>query len=447
MARVLWQQMRNWAEKQPISLHVPGHKNGTIGDTTFVQAQYDVTEITGFDDLHQPEAVLKESMVGVDRQPDYDAFYLVNGTTSGILAVIHAFQLLTGDVVIARNVHKSVFNALDLGMQQAVILPTATNASTQQYVKPDTTAIQRLTGKLGVVTYPNYYGQTFDIAQTVRQFHAQNCPILVDEAHGAHFGLTGFPSSALHAGADFVVQSFHKTLPSLTMSSVLFIHKAAPRRDEVIRLLQTFQSSSPSYLLMASLEAANTFYASYESDYFFERRAKLIDAVLASGLRIKEMDDPLKLLVYHPNITGHQLQRYMEDEGIYVELADTQHVLWVLPLWHEGDTYPFEALMTRIKAMHIQNDVMTESELRQQLYTAEGRYVPTQVERSRWVPFNEANGKVLAQHLVLYPPGIPSMLKGEQVTSSMVELMGKWYHSNLRVEGLKEGKIKVKDDE
>lgn len=446
MKRALWHQMNEWAEKEPISMHVPGHKNGTIGNMSFLQAKYDVTEITGFDDLHQPEGVLKESMTCVTRHPDYDAFYLVNGTTSGILSVIHAFQLLEGDVVLARNVHKSVFNALDLGGQQATILPTIVDEQSSQYIQPDMTHGQQSSGKLGVVTYPNYYGQTFDIKETIQHFHENHCPVLVDEAHGAHFDLEGFPVSSLNFGADFVVQSFHKTLPSLTMSSVLFIHKDAPQRDEVIRLLQTFQSSSPSYLLMASLETANDFYEGYESQLFFERRQQLLDALSKCELSFKEMNDPLKLLIYRPGMSGDTLQQVMESVGIYVELSDSYHVLWVLPLWHKGDAYPFEDLITRIHHMTFTESMTDTQSMQQAIYTGSGRYEPQHITQSDWLSFEEAEGKVLAQHLVLYPPGIPSMLKGEKVTKSMIKLITKWYQSQLRVEGLQDGKIKVKDD-
>ncbi|AVQ34071.1 aminotransferase class V-fold PLP-dependent enzyme [Staphylococcus muscae] len=446
MKRALWHQMNEWAKKEPISMHVPGHKNGTIGSMSFLQAKYDVTEITGFDDLHQPETVLKESMSSVTRHPDYDAFYLVNGTTSGILSVIHAFQSLEGRVLLARNVHKSVFNALDLGGQQATILPTIVDEQSSQYVQPDMTKGWLSSAKLSVVTYPNYYGQTFDVSETIQRFHANNCPVLVDEAHGAHFDLDGFPVSAMNYGADFVVQSFHKTLPSLTMSSILFIHKNAPQREDVIRLLQTFQSSSPSYLLMASLEVANDFYEGYDSQLFFERRQQLLGALSACGLSFKEMNDPLKLLIYRPGMSGDTLQQVMESVDIYVELSDSHHVLWVLPLWHTGDSYPFDDLITRIHNM-VFVESMTDTESTQQpLYTGSGRYEPQHIAHSHWVPFEETEGKVLAQHLVLYPPGIPSMLKGEKVTEPMIELMSKWCDSNVRVEGLQDGKIKVKDD-
>ena len=133
-----------------------------------------------------------------------------------------------------------------------------------QYLAPliDTKMLRHQ--KLAVVTYPNYYGECFDINQCVKQFHDYNIPVLIDEAHGAHFNLKHFPKSALESEADYVVQSYHKTLPTLTMGSVLFIHKNAPLKDEVIKYLGIFQTSSPSYLVMSSIELAHQFYNSYD---------------------------------------------------------------------------------------------------------------------------------------------------------------------------------------
>ncbi|WP_341776129.1 aminotransferase class V-fold PLP-dependent enzyme [Staphylococcus hyicus] len=438
--------LEEWATHTPISMHVPGHKNGTIGNLPNVNSQFDVTEITGFDDLHHAEGVLKESMNTLTRHADYDAFYLVNGTTSGILAVIHAFHYVSGNVIMSRNVHKSVFNVLDLGHQHAKILPTKVDNETLQYVEPVIRQTYLNQGKLGVITYPNYYGQTFDAQSVIQQFHDSNVPVLVDEAHGAHFDIQGFPKSTLNFGADYVVQSFHKTLPSLTMSSVLYVHKKAPQRDAVINLLQTFQSSSPSYLLMASLESANYFYQSYESDYFFERRVEVIQALQEKQLEVTLVDDPLKILVYHPALTGYELQQLMEALHIYVELADENHVLWILPLWHSDDTFPLDDLLARIQQLHVPNQTRHNNDVPQLLYTGEGDYVPDSFEHTREVSYHLAEDTILAKHLILYPPGIPTLLKGEKVTASMIKLIDYWVEKGLRVEGLTEGKIKVKDD-
>ncbi|SUK31677.1 Arginine decarboxylase / Lysine decarboxylase [Staphylococcus aureus] len=139
--------------------------------------------------------------------------------------------------------------------------------------------------KLAVLTYPNYYGETFNVEEVIKSLHQLNIPVLIDEAHGAHFGLQGFPDSTLNYQADYVVQSFHKTLPALTMGSVLYIHKNAPYRENIIEYLSYFQTSSPSYLIMASLESAAQFYKTYDSTVFFDKRAQLIECLEKKGLK------------------------------------------------------------------------------------------------------------------------------------------------------------------
>ncbi|WP_086429513.1 lysine decarboxylase [Staphylococcus cornubiensis] len=446
MQQPLREKMLEWQAHQPISMHVPGHKNGTIGTLSMTQVPYDVTEITGFDNLHHAEDVLYESMQQLNKHPDYRGYFLVNGTTSGILAVIHAFASVKGQVSIARNAHKSVFHALDLGEQQAQILATSVSEATGQYCTPDATTADWHRTKLGVVTYPNYYGETFDVGRVVEQFHQCNVPILVDEAHGAHFDLPGFPASSMQAGADYVVQSYHKTLPSLTMSSVLWIHKDAPYREWIEYGLQVFQSSSPSYLLMESLESAHAFYESYDSTLFFEKRTQLIATLRNQGLTVTAPQDPLKLLIRYEGMTGKALQAEMEAQAIDVELSDEDAVLWILPLWHHQDRFPFEQLLERIKRMTFTTETKPSPESQPTLYTQPSTYQATGMGSSRSISYQEAEGCTLAQHLTPYPPGIPSLLKGEIVTADMIKLIEYWQTRGFHVEGLTDGKITVKDE-
>ncbi|RUY74148.1 lysine decarboxylase, partial [Mesorhizobium sp. M7A.F.Ca.CA.001.10.2.1] len=128
-----------------------------------------------------------------------------------------------------------------------------------------------------------YYGETYDIQSDIELLHSKHIPVLIDEAHGAHFDLKGFPTSSLNYGADYVVQSYHKTLPALTMGSILYIHKDAPHKEEIKQYLSYFQTSSPSYLVMASLEMAHTFYEEYQSDIFFEKRKLLLSSLENKG--------------------------------------------------------------------------------------------------------------------------------------------------------------------
>lgn len=447
MSKSLLHKLKGLLAEKPISLHVPGHKNMTIGYLNQLDFKMDMTEITGLDDLHAPESVIAESMKNVDKHPDYDAYYIVNGTTSGILSVIQAFSSKKGEYAIARNAHKSVFHALDLIKAKAQLLKMDISDATNQYLGPDKTSLydQVKDSKLAVFTYPNYYGECFDIKTVTEFLKTLKIPMLIDEAHGAHLGLEHFPETALNLGADFVVQSYHKTLPSLTMSSVIFIHKNAPCREAVIKYLSYFQSSSPSYLLMSSLELAQKFYDDYHSEYFFQKRKQLIQRLESKGFEIVEVDDPLKINVRCRGYHGYELQSYFEAQHIYVELADDFQVLMVLPLWHEGDQYPFDELLSRIEKVQLverQRDINVSVPYR----TGSSTYYGGEIHNVRKIDIKYAENKILANHIVPYPPGIPIMFKGEKVTEDMVKLMNYWCEQQQRVEGIKNLKIEIKDE-
>ncbi len=447
MSKSLLHKLKGLLAEEPISLHVPGHKNMTIGYLNQLDFKMDMTEITGLDDLHSPESVIAESMKNVDKHPDYDAYYLVNGTTSGILSVIQAFSSKNGEYAIARNVHKSVFHALDLIKAKAQLLKMDISDATNQYLGPDKTSLydQVKDSKLAVFTYPNYYGECFDIKTVTELLKTLKIPMLIDEAHGAHLGFEHFPETALNIGADYVVQSYHKTLPSLTMSSVIFIHKKAPCREAVIRYLSYFQSSSPSYLLMSSLELAQKFYDDYHSEYFFQKREQLVQQLENKGFEIVEVDDPLKLNVRCRGYHGYELQSYFEAHHIYVELADDFQVLMVLPLWHEGDQFPFDELLSRIEKVQLverQHDINISVPYR----TGSSMYYGGEIHNVRKIDIKYAENKILANHIVPYPPGIPIMFKGEKITEDMVKLMNYWCEQQQRVEGIKNFKIEIKDE-
>ncbi|MCD8916441.1 aminotransferase class V-fold PLP-dependent enzyme [Staphylococcus simulans] len=438
-------KLETWLEEQPISFHVPGHKNMTIGSLNTMDLAMDITEITDFDDLHHPEAVLKESMAAIDKHPEYDAYYLVNGTTSGILSVIQAAAQQQQPIIMGRNVHKSVFHGLDLAQKTADILPMTLSETTQQYKAPLTMNNQEK-HSLAIVTYPNYYGETFDIQTFIQQQHACHTPVLVDEAHGAHFGLPGFPHSSLTYGADYVVQSYHKSLPALTMSSVIFIHKSAPYREQVLEYLTYFQSSSPSYLLMAGLERAHHFYKMYDSTQFFEKRRRLMYALSAKGFEVCEMDDPLKLTVTYPGYSGYEVQQWLEAQNIYLELADEQQGLLVLPMWHEGDRFPFDLLLERIQAIQVPHAVKGQNTPCPSMPKTAGIYQPAAITHMKSAALETTAGKTLAQHIVPYPPGIPVFYKGEVVSGEMIEIMENWLAQGIRVEGITNRTIKIKDE-
>ena len=287
------------------------------------------------------------------------------------------------------------------------------SSTSYHYIAPNFKGLDLSQHKLAIMTYPNYYGETYSIQTDIDLLHSNNVPVLVDEAHGAHFGLDGFPDSTLNYGADYVVQSYHKTLPALTMGSVLFIHKDAPYKESIKQYLSYFQTSSPSYLVMASLELAQTFYQNYDSDLFFEKRHILSNVLKRKSFVVKEVDDPLKMLISYPGYSGYEIQKWFEKEHIFVELADEYQILFVLPLWHKDDKYPFEILIDKIKSMvlpKVKKDVL----IYPQLMTESGTFLPMIYNKVKWIDISHSEGKLLAQHVIPYPPGVPILFKGEK---------------------------------
>nr|WP_082927056.1 aminotransferase class I/II-fold pyridoxal phosphate-dependent enzyme [Paenibacillus tuaregi] len=266
--------LAEYADKRNASFHVPGHKDGRVlcnrpeGDRFYRQiAQIDGTEITGLDDLHHPEGVIAEAQERAARLFGAEAsYFLVGGSTAGNLGLILTVCSAPGDVLLVqRNVHKSVIHGLMLAGAKAVFLaPEADPASGLSIIPSADTvreALRRYPDAKGLlVTHPNYYGMGGDLAALAELCHGSGVPLLVDEAHGAHFGLhPELPGSALAAGADGVVQSTHKMLSALTMGAMLHVQGSLIDRELLRQRLAMVQSSSPSYPIMASLDLSRSY--------------------------------------------------------------------------------------------------------------------------------------------------------------------------------------------
>lgn len=258
--------------KQSISFHVPGHKNGQLFPASLQHdfqsvLPYDVTELAELDDLHAPSGPIQEAQqLTANFYQAGHSFFLVGGSTVGNLAMIYAFCRPGDRVLVQRNCHKSVIHALEL----ARVIPIFASPEYDQVtghpiglsadvllkglkLYPDLKAV--------VLTYPNYYGSGLNPAPLVVAAKEAGLYVLVDEAHAAHFIGGLLPPSSLSCGADAVVQSAHKMLPALTMGAYLHVHKQVGTAEvEAVKLaLQMFQSSSPSYLIMASLDGARAY--------------------------------------------------------------------------------------------------------------------------------------------------------------------------------------------
>ena len=265
---LLIERLKKYRKSDMYPFHMPGHKRAKGIKLSFPDPfSVDITEIDGFDNLHHAEGILKDSMewasclYGSDR-----TWYLVNGSTCGLLSAISAAVSHGGKILVSRNCHKAVYHGIYLNHLEAVyvypqpvpglgiqggILPEDVEKALKE--EPDIQAV--------LMVSPTYDGIVSDVKAIADVAHKAGIPLIVDEAHGAHFAYgDAFPKSALELGADAVIQSVHKTLPSLTQTALLHVKNNRPDGGcyldikKIERYLQIYQSSSPSYVLMASIE-------------------------------------------------------------------------------------------------------------------------------------------------------------------------------------------------
>ncbi|MFE1246257.1 aminotransferase class I/II-fold pyridoxal phosphate-dependent enzyme [Fictibacillus sp. NPDC058756] len=445
------------------SFHVPGHKNGHIFEKTakpFFQPvlSLDATELTGLDDLHHPEGAILEaqellsSFYKVKR-----SYFLIGGSTSGNLAMILS-SFIQGDIVLVqRNCHKSVLNGLELAGVKPVLLSPEMDedGGFPLGVSLDTVrkAIKSYPEFKGIIlTNPTYYGLQQGIEDIAEVIHAHNGIVLVDEAHGAHFGLKNMPHSAIHRGADIVVQSAHKTLPALTMGAFLHVNSDQVDEYRLLQALQIVQSSSPSYLIMASLDLSRL-YMENLSD------ADLDNIILqADDFRvfINSLDhlhtvktpagyilDPLKITVQSDkDISGFELQHLFEEAGLFTELADDRNVLLILPLGTINGLTELKKVFYKISEKLSLYKNRTEKIQTVSLFppisTLGLCYSDMKRMRVKHVQIEDAEGYAAAEAVIPYPPGIPLIAKGEKITSESIRHYLFFKEKGARFQGISE---------
>ncbi|WP_078378411.1 aminotransferase class I/II-fold pyridoxal phosphate-dependent enzyme [Sutcliffiella halmapala] len=442
--------LKNHWEGRPVSGHVPGHKYGKVfpveGQAYFEGIlKIDVTEITGLDDLHDPEEMIKEAQeLAANLYGSEATYFLVNGSTVGNLAMILATCKRGSRVLVQRNCHKSILNGLELAGAEPVFLSCGYDAGVGVSISVSKNeveiALQTIDNICAVIlTNPSYYGISIELEEIIKMIHEKDIPILMDEAHGAHFVLGDpFPVSALALGADVVVHSAHKTLPAMTMGSFLHIQGNLVNKESVAYYLRMLQSSSPSYPIMASLDLARYYLAccldnngvpAIVRDAFCirEELKKLdgITVVVPENTRL--VMDPLKVVIRSTRgLSGFDLQKILEKEGIFVELADALNVLIILPLSvkrvkhdmierieralrHSGKSSGEQLLQVQVPPFPVTISQLAIPLRDQQKHEA----VVCRIE--------DSVGSVSAESVIPYPPGIPVLLKGELITKPVVD--------------------------
>ena len=498
----LLERLTEYAGSDAYPFHMPGHKRREIPDGIpggFPDPYgIDITEIDGFDNLHHAEGILKDAMdeaaaiYGADR-----SWYLVNGSTCGILSAVFATTENGGKILTARNCHKAVYHAICLNRLEAEYLypeeitefginggiraedvrkalekDAMRCAGNSGNVRGKITKIQAV-----LITSPTYEGVVSDIRVIADVAHEYGIPLIVDEAHGAHLEFAdqchSFPKSALEYGADIVIQSLHKTLPCFTQTAILHVKGKLVDQDRISRYLSMFQTSSPSYLFMAGMERCIRYMdgdgrngmVRYEErlEHFMERMEGLqvlevLDREICGKYRTVAGWDPSKIVVstmraedFHGEELAETLRRKYHLE---MEMTAPEYVIAMTSLMDTEEG--FERLGTSLLEIDgaLRHCVEPEQQKEKGESKEKERCETPEVTESKVLhpvrrmliceatnadtertALQDTVGKVSAEFVYLYPPGIPIIAPGEVFTDAIVEKIVAYKAAGLLVQG------------
>lgn len=437
--------------------HMPGHKRqqqDIMADGS--PFALDITEITGCDDLHHPEGMIKESMEYVRHiYESKESYFLVNSSTAGILSAITAVCRFGDKILLTRNCHKSVYHAVSLlGLKPVYLYPEINQdicmGVTARQVEEILSREQGI--QAAVIVSPTYEGMVSDIRGIAEILHKKEIPLIVDEAHGAHFRFhSDFPESAVSQGADAVVQSLHKTLPSLTQTGLLHICSDRIGKREIQQALATFQSSSPSYLLMASIDYCIRKCA--DSPAMFQAYIQNLNEIRMKlykmeHLRLLRTDDPGKLVVLTKgtDISGKELFDILRDRyGMELEMSEISYVIAMTSICDSKEA--LERLCTAL--LDIDNNLHDVEETSICL-PVKNEIIMTPYEAKikgrKSVNLDEAYGEVSAEYVFLYPPGIPIAVPGERISKETVRKIQEYKEQKMNLIGLLKDRIYIVDE-
>lgn len=455
----LYEKLAAYGESDYYPYHMPGHKRRLGGNILNRIGALDITEIDGFDNLHEAEGILKRlqekaaHIYGAE-----ESFYLINGSTAGVLAAVSAAVPQGGKILLDRGAHRSAYHAVylrDLQVRyltadtvpgfgcRAAVSPGQVKQALEE--EPDIQAV--------FLVSPTYEGIVSDIAEIAKIAHNRNIPLIVDEAHGAHLGFhPAWPQNSSRLGADLVIQSLHKTLPSPTQTALLHVNGSLADRGKLRRFLDIYQSSSPSYVLMAAMEEAldltkekapelfGTFHSRFQEMLGELQNCRYLRFLQAEGMDIGKLVIGDRSGLY----TGQALyERLLRLYHLQPEMAVASYVLAMFTV---GDTKEGFCRMTQAL-------LETDREIAGRLETGEtpetkGNFADLDWHRlppralsikeawereSERVPLDCAEGKIAAEFIQLYPPGVPILVPGEYFTGEICRYIQRCADCGLHV--------------
>ena len=455
------------AKRNPYQFHIPGHKKGAgmapafrdfIGHNAL---SIDLINIKPVDDLHHPSGIIKDAQALAAQAFHADCtFFSVQGTSGAIMAMILSTVGPDEKIIIPRNAHKSIMSAIvlsgaipvfmapeidqELGVAHGVSLATVRRAVGEN---PDAKAL--------LVINPTYYGVASDLRGIVEEAHAADMPVLVDEAHGAHLYFhPDLPIPAMVAGADMAATSMHKLGGSLTQSSLLNVRAERVNPKKVQSVLSMLTTTSTSYLLLASLDTARQHLVAHGHEIL----GRAIDLANDARMRINQIPglwclgpevigdrsssydiDPTKLCISVKNwgISGVEVERIMRTEyNIELELSDLYNILALITVGDNQESV--SALVSALESIAQRVDRSRPRKVRVRLPEQPKLALTPRAAfyaETESIPFSESAGRISAEFVVVYPPGIPILLPGELITQRNIDYVNEHMAAGLPVQG------------
>lgn len=449
---MLYDKLKNYSKSGIYPFHMPGHKRTDITEEGIIPYNIDITEIHDFDNLHSPNGVIDEIQKKAAKLYNAkNAFILINGSTGGILSAIRSMTNQSDKILMARNCHKSVYNSAELfNLNVDYIFPdTDSRYNILTSVSPcdieDKLTKHNDEIRLVIITSPTYEGVVSDIKSISEICHKHGAKLLVDEAHGAHFPFSdSFPDEALNCGADAAVLSLHKTLPSLTQTALL-ITNDSELSEILAENLAVFETSSPSYILMSSIEKCLDF-CENSKDKFKKYccNLKTVREKLKNLKYLKIYDksdtdfdyDIGKIVIStaNVNISGTKLAEILRNNyQIETEMAYSDYVIAMTSVCDTEKAFDMlsDALISIDSELSKGAD--TERVPLKNLYTGKNFNACELYKFNKeTIPFQNSEFRTSAEYIWAYPPGIPLIVPGEIISKELINYIE--YLSACKVE-------------
>lgn len=461
----LLKELLKYHEEKNLLLSMPGNKGGSgflrdkVGKRFADELGFlDITEVEPLDNLHCPEGVIKEAQkLLAETYKAKNAYFLVNGSSSGNLAAMFSAFEEGDEILVERNCHKSIYNGLIMRKLKVKYIEPIIDDENGVFLPPDKkniyTALNETLKPKGIIlTYPNYFGIAYDIEDIIMDLKSKGLKVIVDCAHGAHFGINERLPKSLASLGNFVILSAHKTLPALTQGAYLLVNE---NNDLIEFYLKAFMTTSPSYLIMASLDYARHYLEHYaQKDY-----EKLIDSAerwkdklnKLNKVHILSKEDMRKgysfdlsryVLSLPKGYSGHKLLEYLRSEKIQAEMSFSRGVVLILsPFNTEED---FNNIYNSILKLNLK-DICGQFESK---YFSD---IPIKVLEpyevfnldGEWCELGKCEGRVAKEAIIPYPPGIPLVCPGEKISLEAINIINEYVENKKSIIGIKNGEVQV----